>query len=113
LTRPRLGEPFHDAKRHDYRADFLPFFHAVLGLKATAEQLDAIEKHLVERELIRSNWAKSHGTADTSLSATVVERLIREERAAGNDAESRLLERVRTVVREEFGVSGAVAGSDG
>jgi uncharacterized membrane protein len=101
------------AKGHDYRADLLPFFHAVLGLEASPEQLDAIEKHLVERELIRSNWAKTHGTADTSLSATVLDRLIREERAAGNDRESRLLELVRTVVNEELGASGGAAGRDG
>jgi uncharacterized membrane protein len=100
-----------DAKGHDYRADLLPFFHAVLGLEASAEQLAAIEKHLVERELSRSNWTKGHGTADTSLSATVLDRLIREERAAGGD--SRLLERVRTVVSEEFGASGGVAERDG
>ena len=30
------------AKGHDYRADLLPFFHAVLGLTATPEQLDRI-----------------------------------------------------------------------
>jgi uncharacterized membrane protein len=101
------------AKGHDYRADLLPFFHAVLGLEATPEQLDAIEKHLVDRELIRSNWAKAHGTADTSLSATVLDRLIREERAAGSDRDSRLLELVRAVVTEEFGASGGAAGRDG
>jgi uncharacterized membrane protein len=100
-----------DAKGHDYRADLLPFFHAVLGLEATPEQLGAIEKHLVQRELSRSDWAKGHRTADTSLSATVLDRLIREERAAGTD--SRLLDRIRTVVSEEFGASGGMAERDG
>ena len=28
------------ATGHDYRADLLPFFHAVLGFEATPEQLD-------------------------------------------------------------------------
>ena len=32
------------AKGHDYRADLLPFFHGVLGLKASPEQLDAIHR---------------------------------------------------------------------
>jgi uncharacterized membrane protein len=101
-----------DAKGHDYRADLLPFFHAVLGLEATAEQLDAVEQHLVERELLRSQWAKGHGTADTSLSATVLERLVQDARTSESDGGRQLLERVRAIVREEFGVSGAVVGSD-
>jgi uncharacterized membrane protein len=98
-----------DAKGHDYRADLLPFFHAVLDLPATDEQLERIEKFLIERELFRSEWSKSHGSADRSLSATVLARLIQEEREAGRDADSRLLELIRTVAAEEFGASGGAA----
>jgi hypothetical protein len=36
-----------------------------------------------------------------------------EERAAGSNTASQLLERVGAAIREEFGVGGAVARSDG
>ncbi len=99
------------AKGHDYRADLLPFFHAVLGLKATPEQLASIAQRLAERELFRSEWAKKHGTADTSLAAAVLARLIREEREAGRDSDERLLAVVRAVANEEFDASAGVVPS--
>ena len=49
------------AKGHDYRADLLPFFHAVLGLQATTSSLTDTRR-LEERELFRSQWVKKHGT---------------------------------------------------
>ena len=99
------------AKGHDYRADLLPFFHAVLGLSATPEQLASVAQRLVDRELFRSDWMKRHGTADKSLAAAVLARLIREEREAGRDADERLLGLVRAVALEEFDASAGVAPS--
>jgi uncharacterized membrane protein len=99
------------AKGHDYRADLLPFFHAVLGLKATPEQLASIAQRLADRELFRSEWVKTHGTADKSLAAAVLARLIREEREAGRDTDERLVALVRAVALEEFDASGGVASS--
>jgi uncharacterized membrane protein len=99
------------AKGHDYRADLLPFFHAVLGLKATPEQLASIAQRLADRELFRSEWVKKHGTADKSLAAAVLARLIREEREAGRDTDERLLALVRAVALDEFDASGGVASS--
>ena len=49
------------AKGHDYRADLLPFFHAVLGLEATPEQLASIGAWLEARESLQSEWMKAHG----------------------------------------------------
>ena len=95
------------AKGHDYRADLLPFFHGVLGLKASPEQLDAIHRRLEARELFRSRWAKDHKSSDKGLAAEVLSRLIREERAAGRDTDERLLELVRAVAMEEFDAGGA------
>ena len=63
------------AKGHDYRADLLPFFHGVLGLPATPEQLEAIHRRLEERELLRSQWAKDHKSSDKGLAAEVLARL--------------------------------------
>ena len=62
------------AKGHDYRADLLPFFHAVLGFEATPEQLASIGAWLASAELFRSEWMKKHGTADKSLAAAVLAR---------------------------------------
>jgi uncharacterized membrane protein len=99
------------AKGHDYRADLLPFFHSVLGLDATPSQLASVAKRLADRELFRSQWMKQHGTADTSLAAAVLARLMREEREAGRDADERLVELVRAVALEEFDASAGVTPS--
>ncbi len=96
------------ARGHDYRADLLPFFHAVLGLEATPEQLASVRERLEERELFRSHWMKQHGAADKSLAASVLARLMEEERAAGRDPDERLLRVVREVAAEEFDASGGV-----
>ena len=95
------------ARGHDYRADLLPFFHRVLGLQASPEQLDAIHRRLEARELFRSQWATNHKASDEGLAAEVLSRLIREERAAGRDIDERLLELVREVAMEEFDAGGA------
>ena len=63
------------AKGHDYRADLLPFFNAVLGLDATPEQLANVGAWLEEREGLQSQWMKAHGTVDKGLAATVLQRL--------------------------------------
>ncbi len=97
------------AKGHDYRADLLPFFHAVLGLKATPEQLADVGAWLEERELFRTNWVKAHGKADTSMAAAVLERLIDEERAAGHETDTRLVQLVRDVAASDFDAGGGLA----
>jgi uncharacterized membrane protein len=99
------------AKGHDYRADLLPFFHALLGLEAAPEQLDRVARWLEEREVARSSWMKAHGMAGKSLAASVLERLMDEERAKGNDPNARLIQLVRAVAAEEFDASGGVAPS--
>ncbi len=99
------------AKGHDYRADLLPFFHALLGLEATPEQLAKVRERLEERELFRTRWMKAHGAADKSLAASVLARLMDEERAAGRDPDERVLRVVREVAAEEFDASGGVVAS--
>jgi uncharacterized membrane protein len=89
------------ARGHDYRADLLPFFHAVLGLEATEEQLARLASWLERRELVRTEWMQTHKTPDKSLSATVLDRLIREERAKGNDPNSRLIQLIRQAALEQ------------
>jgi uncharacterized membrane protein len=86
-----------DAKGHDYRADLVPFFDAVLGFDSPRERLAAIEGWLETREKMRTEWVKSHGDAGRSLSATVLERLLERERAAGRDPDASLLAIIRDV----------------
>jgi len=97
------------ATGHDYRADLLPFFHAVLGLKATPEQLTAVGAWLEARESLQSQWMKTHGAVEKGLAATVLQRWMQEEREAGRDADERLIQLFRTVAREEFGVTAGIA----
>src|SRR5262249_55526486 len=94
------------AKGHDYRADLLPFFHATLGFDKTPEQLDAIADWLEVRELERSNWIRAHGHAEQSLSALIVERLLRRELAAGRDPDAELLALLREIAAEGFADEG-------
>jgi len=97
------------ASGHDYRADLLPFFAALLGLPATTAQLERIAAWLEAREKLQSEWTKAHGALDKSLAATVLHRLMQEERDAGRSPDERLIEVIRTVVREEFGETPGIA----
>ena len=74
----------------------------MLGLKATPEQLEKIAAWLEKRELARSHWMKEHDVAGKSLAATVLTRLIDEERANGGTPDERLMQLVRSVAFEEF-----------
>jgi len=94
------------AKGHDYRADLLPFFHRVLGFEASAEQLEGIRGYLEFEELRRSRWIASHGATGKSLAAAVVERLLEEQRAQGNDPDARLVQIVRELAAESLGAQG-------
>ncbi len=99
------------ARGHDYRADLLPFFSRVLGFDTSPEQVERVGKWLEGRELLRTQWMKSHGSVERSLAASVLERLIQEQRAAGQDTNERLIELVRTIAFEEFGAgTGATGG---
>ena len=71
------------AKGHDYRADLLPFFHAKLGFETSDAQLERIEGYLEFEELRRSRWIAAHGTTGKGLAAAVLERLLEEQRGAG------------------------------
>jgi uncharacterized membrane protein len=93
------------AKGHDYRADLLPFFDAVLGFNETPERLAAIGAWLEARELMRSEWVKVHGDAGRSLAVSVLERLLERERAAGRDPDSALLQVIREVITDDLAAS--------
>ena len=83
------------ATGHDYRADLLPFFRAVLGIEASDEQMQRVTQWLEDREFVRSEWVKRHGTADTSLAASLVEHWMREDPERATEM---VLDRVRGII---------------
>ena len=101
------------AKGHDYRADLLPFFHATLGFEASEEQLGRINDYLEFEELRRSRWIQAHGATGKSLSAAVLERLLEEQRAQGNDPNARLVQIVRELAAEDLGAGGGATVPNG
>jgi uncharacterized membrane protein len=101
------------AKGHDYRADLLPFFHATLGFEASEEQLGRINDYLEFEELRRSRWIEAHGATGKSLSAAVLERLLEEQRAQGNDPNARLVQIVRELAGEGLGAGGGATVPNG
>ena len=88
---------------HDYRADLLPFFRAVLGIKASDEQLQRLSKWLEDRELLRSEWVKRHGHADTSLAASLMTNWMREN---PDEANAAIMERIRELAIDDFVAAG-------
>jgi uncharacterized membrane protein len=94
------------ATGHDYRGDLLPFFRAVLDITVTDEQMQRLTKWLQDRELMRSEWVKRHGTADTSLAASIVNTWMRENPTRANEL---ILERVRALAIEDFVAAGGAA----
>jgi hypothetical protein len=101
------------ARGHDYRADLLPFFHQVLGFDASPEQLERVAQRLEARELFRSQWMKAHDASGKSLAASVIDRLIREQRESGAPTDTRLMELIRAVAIDEFGAGGVGPATDG
>lgn len=98
------------AKGHDYRADLLPFFSAVLGLEATPEQRRAIVEWLEHDERRRSEWVAKHAAVGQGLAATVLEGWLRDLRDQGVDVDSELVRRVRAAAEVELAAGG---GADG
>jgi uncharacterized membrane protein len=97
------------ATGHDYRADLLPFFNAVLGLDATPDQLASIGAWLEARESFQSGWMKAHGAIEKGLAATILQQWLQDERDAGRDPDAQLIQLFRTVAADEFGGTAGVA----
>jgi uncharacterized membrane protein len=97
------------ATGHDYRADLLPFFNAVLGLEATPDQLASVGAWLEARESLQSQWMKAHGAIQKGLAATILQQWMQDERDAGRDPDEHLIELFRTVAADEFGGSTGIA----
>jgi uncharacterized membrane protein len=61
-----------DAEGHDYRADIVPFFNAVLGFDRPTDELVEITRALEEEEAARTAWIAEHGKVGNSMAAVVL-----------------------------------------
>jgi uncharacterized membrane protein len=61
-----------DAEGHDYRADIVPFFDAVLGFNQPADQLVRMAQALEEEEAFRTAWIADHGEVGKSMASVVL-----------------------------------------
>jgi uncharacterized membrane protein len=100
------------ATGHDYRADLLPFFDAVLGFDSSPDQLARIAHWLEQEEAGRAAWIAAHGATGKSLAVSVVERAAAEMRADGADPDDRLAQLIRDVANEEFLAGGGATAND-
>ena len=94
------------ATGHDYRADLLPFFDAVLGFGATEDQRTRIAAWLEDNELQRTNWIKEHGATGKSLAVAVLEEAMRELGEQGVDANERLVRLMAAAADRGLGAEG-------
>jgi hypothetical protein len=61
-----------EAEGHDYRADIVPFFDAVLGFESPPDLLAGIVTALEEEEAFRTEWIAEHGQVGRSMAAVVL-----------------------------------------
>ena len=99
-----------DDSGHDYRGSLVPMFDAVLRIGATADQLDALQRFLEERELTRTRWIETHEGLGASMAARVVAELYREARARGEDPDARIRAVVQRIAEEDFAAAGGASG---
>jgi uncharacterized membrane protein len=64
-----------DAMGHDYRADLVPFFDAVLGFGASEDRKAAIVSALETEELRRTRWIKERGKVGESMAAVILDKM--------------------------------------
>jgi hypothetical protein len=61
-----------EAEGHDYRADIVPFFDAVLGFDRPAPLLVRMAEALEEEEAFRTAWIAEHGEVGKSMASVVL-----------------------------------------
>lgn len=61
-----------EAEGHDYRADIVPFFNALLGFDVGDEEVAAVTKALEDEEATRTAWIAEHGKVGNSMASVVL-----------------------------------------
>ena len=64
-----------NADGHDYRADLVPFFSAVLGFNAPEESQTAIVAALETEESRRTKWISDRGKVGESMAAVILDKV--------------------------------------
>jgi hypothetical protein len=64
-----------DADGHDYRADLVPFFNAVLGFGVSPERQEAIVAALETEESRRTRWITERGEVGESMAAVILDKV--------------------------------------
>jgi hypothetical protein len=64
-----------DAEGHDYRADIVPFFNAVLGFDEGSQAVARITEALEWEEQVRTNWISEHGKVGRSMASVVLDEV--------------------------------------
>jgi uncharacterized membrane protein len=68
-----------DADGHDYRADLVPFFNALLGFGASREQQAAIVAALETEEARRTQWITERSKVGESMAAVILDKVREQE----------------------------------
>ncbi len=63
------------AEGHDYRADLVPFFDAVLGFGVSEERKTAIVRALETEESRRTRWIKARGKVGESMASVILDKV--------------------------------------
>lgn len=64
-----------EANGHDYRADLVPFFNALLRFGASPDRMAAIVRALETEESRRTRWIKERGKVGESMAAVILDKL--------------------------------------
>jgi uncharacterized membrane protein len=81
------------ADGHDYRADLVPFFDALLGFGSSSERKAAIVAALESEEFRRTRWISQRGKVGESMAAVILDKVREQDPAVFSDA-------VRTVLQD-------------
>jgi uncharacterized membrane protein len=71
-----------NADGHDYRADLVPFFNALLGFGASHERQAAIVTALETEESRRTRWISARGKVGESMAAVILDKVREQDPAA-------------------------------
>jgi uncharacterized membrane protein len=71
----RVEPGVFNADGHDYRADLVPFFNALLGFGASKERQAAIVTALETEEARRTRWINERGKVGESMAAIVLDKV--------------------------------------
>jgi hypothetical protein len=82
-----------EAEGHDYRADIVPFFNAVLGFDERPELLERMREALEHEEALRTEWIATHGKVGHGMASVVLQEVRESHPEVFKDAVAAVRER--------------------